>query len=332
MKRGFGIVLLLLGQISFAQLKRVNFSSIDWNVQNINAPTPDSLARKLADNYPTQLEKVRSIFRWVTEHIAYKTIPKVSARYHYRNSWEDTTMDWRSGEEMYAWAVMQKRTAFCEGYARLFKTLCSYAGLQAEVITGYARTDRQSRFFSNHAWNAVKIDSSWYLLDATWASGFISYRTDEFVKAYDDYYFLTPPEQLIRTHYPEDIRWALLNEVPRIKEFERTPFRHSNFIKYTIASYSPSQGSIEAQIGDTLRFELTITNKERDEHIGSNPFFDTTLLEGSATSVFLQPAISQKHKIVYLYPVTSVSVQWLHLIYNDDVVLQYRLNIKPKTE
>jgi len=330
MKRGVGILLFsLLWHFSFAQFKRADFSLIDWKTRNIDAPSLDSVAIKLTQGYSTELEKVRSIFRWITEHIEYKVPPRVSARYHYIKRWEDTTMEWRAGEEMTAWATFQKRTAFCEGYAKLFKTLCTYAGIKAQVVTGYARTNSGGKFISNHSWNAVYIDSNWYLLDVTWASGYISDRTDEFVQAYDDFYFLTSPHQLIRTHYPEDIRWALLNDVPEVKEFQKMPFRHSNFVKYSIASYFPLNGIIEAFVGDTLHFEIVTSNKERDGRIGSNPFFDSTVLSHPAAA-FVQPSSVMNKKTVYEFVVNSTSTQWLHLLYNKDIVLQYRLAVRNK--
>jgi transglutaminase/protease-like cytokinesis protein 3 len=32
----------------------------------------------------------------------------------------------------------------------------------------------------NHAWNAVRIDGNWYLLDATWDAGVVGEKSNKF--------------------------------------------------------------------------------------------------------------------------------------------------------
>ena len=56
---------------------------------------------------------------------------------------------------------------------------------------------------ANHAWNAVELDGEWCFLDCTWGAG----RPNEqnvFIREFEDYYFLTPPEELVYTHFPGD--------------------------------------------------------------------------------------------------------------------------------
>ena len=65
---------------------------------------------------------------------------------------------------MVAQKVLRRGKAVCDGYARLFKVLCQYTGLEAVVLNGYVRTDvgrSSERFKTNHTWNAVRIDSVW---------------------------------------------------------------------------------------------------------------------------------------------------------------------------
>jgi hypothetical protein len=226
--------------------------------------------------------------------------------------------------------------AVCNGYARLFKTLCDYAGVRAEVVTGYARTNGVSqggRFRSNHTWNAVYIDSAWHLLDVTWASGYTTYA-DEFVKRYDDYYFLTPPEQFIRTHYPDDLQWSLLQNPPTLHEFNNAPFKLSTFVKYRINGYKPTSGIVAAAIGDTLQFELDPADVERDKKIAADDRFDSTALALAPPSwAFLKPDTAVNgRKISYTYTVATAGVEWLHILYNNDVIMRYKLSIQPKKE
>jgi hypothetical protein len=239
----------------------------------------------------------------------------------------DTASSWKSGIELTAERVLRRRVAVCDGYAKLFKTLCDYAGLKSEIILGYAKchTERNDKFRTNHTWNAVMIDSSWYLLDVTWASGYINHA-DQFIHHLDESYFLSPPRRFILDHYPEDLKWTLMENPPTLREFKFTPFRYKSFVKYSIRSFSPSSGTIEAAVGDTISLELKIADSQRDQLIAPDPFFDSTVVAETPASVFLQPS-STEDKIVYTY-VVGANVEWLHLMYNNDPVLRYKLNIR----
>ena len=334
MKGIISIFFLLITKLSFSQKQSLNFSYIDRKVQSIEACAPDSLAQKLSASYATDVEKIRSIFRWITENIAYRTRNYLGSRKGAKHLFDEEPEDTLSASlnERIALEVLRKKEAVCDGYARLFKTLCDYAGIRSEIITGYARTNMNrmgEQFKSNHRWNAVLVDSNWYLLDATWASGYITYSSDQFVKAYDDYYFMTPPEDFIRDHYPEDSRWTLLANPPTLREFYRTPFRHSAFAKYSILSFAPMKGIIEAAIGDTVNVELTMAGIDRREIAPDTLKEDVAILPQTHSSDFLSPTVgNDRGKISYRYPITTNNVEWLNIMYNDDIILRYKLNIR----
>lgn len=293
---------------------------------------PALLARMLTSNCPTDLQKVRAIFRWITDNIEYRTR-------HSRNPGrsngssleepEDTGM-LKPLDERVAETVLENRLAICDGYARLFKTLCDYAGIESVVITGYARTEagkRIQRFRSNHSWNAVRIDSAWQLLDVTWASGYITWQGDNFVRYYDEQYFLTAPDQFIREHYPDDLHWTLMTDPPLMQEFRYSPYKQRCFSKYKITSYRPAEGLIEVNEGDTLDFEIGTKDAAYDNQISSDPFLDTAAYR-TPVSVLLVPARTGHNTTGYTYVVNSVGIQWVYILYNDDLVLRYKLHIR----
>jgi hypothetical protein len=325
------IFLLFVTSASFAQRGSASFYSIDWKVRNIEAPTVDSLAKKLSAPYPTELEKTRAIFSWIAQHIAYNTgIYNMGKGYRQVKYVSDPadTISAKSATEQTAERVLRRRIAVCDGYAKLFKTLCDYAGVESEVIVGYGKCylEKDEKFRTNHTWNAVRIDSAWHLLDVTWASGFITYN-NEFVPHMDESYFLTPPQQFILDHYPEDLRWSLLEHPPTLKEFRFSPFKYKSYIKYGIVSASPSNGTIEAAVGDTIRIELKVKDASKDILIAADPLFDSTIMELSPASVFLQP-VMENNKAVYTYVVEAEGTEWIHLLYNRDPVLRYKLNTR----
>jgi transglutaminase/protease-like cytokinesis protein 3 len=317
-----GIVTLLMGSASFAQKKFI---------VSTDTISPSALAQQLTAPYSTDRQKVTAIFRWIADNISYnvRSKNKNNTALIYDEP-EDTSRFLKPLNERVAEIVLRMRKAVCDGYSRLFKTLCDHAGISSEIITGYVRVNwgkGGSKFRSNHKWNAVLIDSVWYLVDVTWASGLVTYRGDEFIQEYNDRYFLTPPELFIRDHYPEDIAWTLLPTAPSIVEFYYSPFRYTGFIKSGITSYLPSKGIIEASIGDSIRFEIEATGGNKILFVSDTPPVDPD--EPYASYDPDEPVIAKGiKKAGYTYTVTNKSSEWLYVICNGEIIMRYRLNIK----
>jgi len=320
----FLIILFFLPLRFYSQVGQTNYCAIDNKVGSIPVAKTDSLARQLASLGKSDREKVRAIFRWITEHIDYNVTPfgqrKNVTRQFYKES-EDSSLALPPLNERIAAKVLNTGVAFCEGYSRLFKTLCDHAGIRAEVIYGYARTNSNRRFAVNHTWNSVFIDSSWYLLDVTWASGFVTYG-NQYIRQYNDFYFLTHPDEFIREHYPEDLQWTLLKDPPVYREYGQSPFRYSGYIKAGVSSYFPARGVIDVAVGDTIAIELKASKEVRNFFVSESPVPDTTQL------VEISPVISSNQKLVFKYNITTTTGEWLYVFCNEDLVLRYKLNVK----
>lgn len=295
--------------------------------------TPDSLARQLTATYTNDKDKVAAIFNWITDNISYNVRPwrdRNKATGHVMDDPSDTCA-LKPLSERVAIDVLNRRIAFCDGYSRLFKTLCDYAGIRSEVITGYAAVNGRSRtrFSSNHRWNAVFLDSTWQLLDATWASGYISFG-DEFERRYNSYYYLTPPKDFIRDHYPEELQWTLLPEPPVLSEFRHSPFKTNAFVKNKISSYKPESGLIDASEGDTLHFEIVSVDEDKKLVIIDTPYIDSAVIAAALSDSLRPKAIINGNTIAFTYIVTSPAVEWLNVVFNDEITLRYKLNVKKK--
>jgi len=332
MKRLPGLVLALLSLTCFSQGGPVNVYPVANRSEDVL--TPDSLSRMLTNGYTTDRDKVTSIFRWITENISYNVRPYYNANlYSDRHSYDDSdTGALKPLSERVAIEVLKKRIALCDGYARLFKTLCDYAGIKSEVILGYAdggMSHRRLKFTSNHRWNAVYLDSSWYLLDVTWASGFVSYGSNDFIQNYNNQYFLTPAQDFIRDHYPEELQWTLLPKPPDKREYKFSPFQNNAFIKYKIESFKPQSGVIDALPGDTIQIELETTNADKRMFLVDTPYVDSAVIANASLPDSTKPKFTVLGKRVFCkYVVSSPNVEWLNVIFNDDVIMRYKLNIR----
>src|SRR5215207_4833992 len=104
--KGFLVILSLLSfYLSAAQHQKVNFPIIDDYVRNISGTRPDSLSYQLTAPWNTDLEKLRAIYSWIAQNIAYNTGIYASIR-HYAPKYSfdplDTMSIWKSGDEMTA--------------------------------------------------------------------------------------------------------------------------------------------------------------------------------------------------------------------------------------
>jgi hypothetical protein len=316
-------IIVFLPAWLYSQSTQYNFSRIDNKVQSIPFAKADELAKQLAALGNTDREKVRAIFRWITENIDYNirifTRSKSTGALFYEEP-DDSNAALPTLNERIAAKVLAKRIAFCDGYSRLFKTLCDHAGIPAQIINGYARTNNSRRFGVNHTWNAVYIDSAWHLLDVTWASGFISY-SNFYIRQYNDFYFLTPPDQFIRDHYPEDLNWTLLNDPPVYREYNQSPFRYEGYVKTLISNHYPAKGVIDAAVGDSVLIELKARREIKNFYVSQSPVFDSTQVK-----MFL-PAIAGE-KLTFKINIAEPAGQWLYVFCNEELVMRYRLNIK----
>jgi hypothetical protein len=320
------IILFFIPLSFYSQSKQDNFYQIDNEVGYIPVSNADTLAKQLAALGTTDREKVRAIFRWITENIEYNVRPigrKKNTPALFYDEPDDSSKALPPLNERVAAKVLYKGVAFCEGYSRLFKTLCDHAGIKSEIIYGYARTNNNRRFGVNHTWNAVYIDSTWHLLDVTWASGFVTFA-NEYIRQYNDFYFLTPPEQFIRDHYPEDQQWTLLDNPPVYREYSQSPFRYSGYTKAGINSYFPSRGVIDAAVGDTIVIELNARRQIKNFFVSQSPVFDSTI-----ATLFAPNANGENFS--FRYNITSATGEWLYVFCNDELAMRYKLNINKNT-
>lgn len=99
----------------------------------------------------TDFEKLRAVHDYIVLNTAYD----------YENYLNDTISEASySGE-----GVLLHGTAVCQGYAETMKLFMDAAGIENELVVGEGLSGSD---WIPHAWNLVKLDGSWYHVDATW--------------------------------------------------------------------------------------------------------------------------------------------------------------------
>lgn len=322
-------VFLLVSSMCICQTVPIDFTLIDSSVKKVPSGVPGILAQNLTAPYETDIEKVRSIFKWITENIAYDTKGYYNLNDIYKGLYQpldslDSATVYKNYNDNIVKKVLREKVAICDGYTRLFKTLCDYAKIKAEIVTGYVRWYSDSigeQTKRIHAWNAVEIDGKWHLLDPTWASGFSNTDVTAFKKEYDDYYFLTPPDDLLNDHFPLDSKWLLLPHSITIKAFYNQPYLFSAFRKFKIKSYKPVTGVIETMVGDKILFELEADEPEKQMAVLASLRADSRDLLKPKNTV-------TGNKVAYLYDITSGETKELNVIYKGELAMRYRVRFK----
>jgi hypothetical protein len=202
------------------------------NKTNLNEKDILQLTYQLTHPFEKTEDKVRAVFKWITANIEYDL-----------DLLQNKNKRAKTFQE-----VLDRKKDVCNGYAMLFKAMMDKAGINCEIIYGFSKGynyEIGNLFNDNnlHAWNAVKIKNKWHLIDATWGAGYI--HENHFVRSFNDYYFFTPSEELIQTHYPEERRWQLLDKKVHKDEFENFVYLKPAYFNYNIKIISHNNYTIE---------------------------------------------------------------------------------------
>jgi hypothetical protein len=206
-----------------------------------------TLVEYLTDNMWSDRNKVRAIYRWITDRVRYDVA-----------AMQNPPDTWPTPDE-----VMHRRRAICTGYAILFDEMSRVAGLETEMIIGHSKgfgtfhsgdggaSPANMDLTSNHVWNAVKVDGHWALFDATWGAGYLT-PAGHFIPYFSDFYFMADPVRMGYTHLPEDPDWQLLvNPVSRAEYRSRVLVRVP-FFRYGMSLITHHEAEIvsygEAQV------------------------------------------------------------------------------------
>ncbi len=197
-------VLTAIGLLLIFSFSTLPAQTPDWKIdqraQSIRLGKMNviQLTDSLVAPYITDREKVRAIFTWITDNIAYDC-----AGQNARDPLMDNVDRLTNDIERRIAVVLKNKCAMCAGYSFLFKTMCDLAEVQARVVEGKAYGGHTPG--EGHAWNAVYLDDQWYWLDATWSSG--TCDNGRFNRAHQEIFYLQPVANMLYSHRPAEAFW-----------------------------------------------------------------------------------------------------------------------------
>jgi len=243
----FALLLILSTHSIFAQKATVNpFAAIDKKALQLPdslTKTTDQIAGYITSNFVKDKDKSRAIFIWVASNIQYDIENMFAINFYEKK--EDKISK-----------PLISRKGICENYASLFTDICMKAGIKSLVIEGYTKQNGFTDYIP-HAWSAALIDSSWFLFDPTWGSGYVN--GGKFFKKINNDYYKASPATLIKSHIPFDYLWQFLNYPVTNQEFYEGKTLQNKAKPYF--NYNDSlqvfqtQGHIEQLISTAYRIE-----------------------------------------------------------------------------
>lgn len=201
------LLISLLSNALFAQKLPINnYSIVDKKALQIPdslTKSTESLARYFSNSFQTDKDKSRAIFIWIASTIEYDIANMFALNFYEKK------------EDKIAKPLKTKK-GICENYAQLFTDICEKVGIKSFVIEGYTKQNGFADYIP-HAWSAALIDSTWFLFDPTWGSGYVN--NGKFIKKINNEYYKSNPSTLIKSHMPFDYLWQFSNYPITNQEF-----------------------------------------------------------------------------------------------------------------
>ena len=225
------VLVVFLFQIVYSQ----NYSTVDNLVSKYPSrfDSLDNLANKINIDFQSDELKVRALFIWLVKNMKY------NVNYSHHKSLEMNVFyseyqkkrflsQRRKSKITSIWKSMH---GDCSDFTYIFEELCKLINVECVTIKGISKNNVDligtDIFLKNHAWNGVKINNEWKLIDLAWASG---YDTNLFpINKTNDFYFFPNPQELSNTHFPVDKKWQLIEEPIDKNEFLNSPLLFSHY-------------------------------------------------------------------------------------------------------
>ncbi len=214
-----------LGAGPLAMRDLTPFAALDAEVRRLPLPSPRTfatVAKGLIALSPSPLQKARAAYVWTTAHVAYSLA--------------------RRGDGA---AALADLSGDCEAHTAIYAALCKSMGVECATVGGHVRFGvppagvlamgakplGTGQWLVVHAWNAVRIDGRWGLVDTT-----LGVKPTKDACEPDDY-FLADPAVLATDHVPEDPAMRLaeapvdLAHTPLLKPLAwRSGFEAADFV------------------------------------------------------------------------------------------------------
>lgn len=221
--------------------------------------TTQELSNQIKKDFTAPQDQLRAAYTWIIHNIAYEPSEYLTYKFQYRILEERDAKLASTREEIIARTISGKK-AVCEGYALALERICEELGINAYVVRGDIKRDVVDigrPFDKNHMWIIAIVNEKPVLMDPTWGAG---KYLDSFKKEPSYAFYDVKPQHFIKTHYPEVIDDAYLDNTVSKTTFASWPLIVAEEV--ALEDVMPQHGQIKAKdLKAGINFSLVIQPK-----------------------------------------------------------------------
>lgn len=225
------------------KVRRVPQETMDKIFKDPKANLPD-VVTSLATGVTDQFMKAKILHDWICDNIVYDTDMYFSGRV--------SAQDYIS--------VLKKKKAVCSGYTNLYNKMCELAGIESIGIEGYSKGFGYSGKIganTDHAWNALKIGTKWYLVDVTWDAGHVDRKT--YIKNYSTDWLFLDSRPFLYSHLAQKEKQQFYAPVLSATDFMREAYIAGSFFAYGLA-LKDGMPEYNNSVDNGFSFDLVLRN------------------------------------------------------------------------
>ncbi len=221
--------------------------------------TAKEVLREIISDEMTDYEKVLSIFDYICVATVYDDDIV---------SYNEEELSFIAYKSFFLEGVFEEGLAVCDGFSKAFSLMCNMEGVDAFRITG-----------SEHAWNKVKLDDKWYVVDITWSV--FKTKADTFIgNGIGEAVNFNSKEFLIHTYFlVSDYEHA---KMAANKELNNSMPANENYYYYLNTTYN---GVDDFIIDSDAEFIALVKYMLENELLSADVAFSTTYISHSTDMV-----------------------------------------------
>ncbi|MFA6867099.1 MAG: transglutaminase domain-containing protein [Clostridia bacterium] len=123
--------------------------------------------REIVDDRMSDYEKASAIYKWLVMNVTYDYKALTITHDNDPNLTVNDPDNPGYYNCYYLEGVFDDYRAVCDGISKAYTSLCQIEGINCVRVIGLADHGGSSE---SHAWNKVKINNQWYVVDATWGN------------------------------------------------------------------------------------------------------------------------------------------------------------------
>ena len=241
-------ILILLS----SSARGMDYISVDYRVKQYpHFNSLEHLSIRIKNDFSSDAERVRAAFIWIVYNMdygrSYDQIFQADQFFPYYSEigkkYQLRQLEIRKIDQSF-----RQRIGVCLDYSLILNELCTLFQIPSELVIGVAKSEirdlKGDHLLKNHTWNAVQIEGEWKLVDPTWAAGQMNKTVLRMYGGTIDHYFFADPADFIKSHFPANPAWQLLEEPIDADAFARAPSYFPEYFKKDVQLSPKTNGII----------------------------------------------------------------------------------------